>query len=197
MGSVAAGAILLLALGGLGLGFGRLFWESRLEGKSLAAAEEFYRAPEGKPKLAVAERYSELPESAIWFLEVASAQWQRGKTREAEEIFARFTVLYPKHELFWAAKLGRAECLYEEGRGQEAAGLYQELLAQEEKSPWQELAYVGLARVEEDSGKPAEAKKILQQFLSRYPSSRLEELARRILDRLPASTGVQQEHGRG
>ncbi|CAF0688963.1 tetratricopeptide repeat protein [Candidatus Methylacidithermus pantelleriae] len=183
IGLVAAALLSLLGLCFLVM---YLVRETQLEGKSLVAAEEFYRAKDREAKVRVADRYQHLPLSAIWLLRLAFADSQNGAILQAADLFARFLERYPGHELFPAAEIGRANCLRLERKVQEAEKFYREVLRQNRLSVYQELAYVGLARLQEDMGNPQEARKTLEQFLSRFPSSRLQDMAQAILDRLPS-----------
>ncbi len=185
-GSLSLVAVLLLLAAAIAAGIGIYAWqkhERRLRWEEIASA--YARVGNPSERLALIERHRDMPQSALWLLQTASAQFQEGAYGEATKSFRLFIDYYPKHPLQPAALLGSAAGLEAEGKREEAARSYRAVIDEQSTDPYRLIAEINLARLDIEQKQYAPAKAHLDSIRRRRPVNRFEGEVQDLQDRLP------------
>ncbi|QSR83831.1 tol-pal system YbgF family protein [Methylacidimicrobium sp. B4] len=179
-------ASLLLLVAAIAAGIGIYAWQKharRLHWGEVASA--YARVTNSSERLALIERHRNMPQSALWLLQTASAQFQEGAYGAATKSFRLFVEYYPKHPLRPAALLGTAVGSEAEGKREEAARSYRTVIDEQSTDPYRLIAEINLARLDIEQKQYAPAKALLDSIRRRRPVNRFEGEVQDLQDRLP------------
>lgn len=182
--SLIAALVLLVAVVAAGIGI--YAWQKHEEWlREEKIASEYAKASSLSERLALIKRHRDIPQSALWLLQTASAQFQEGAYAEATKSFQEFLGSFPKHPLRPAALLGTAAGLEAEGKREEAIRSYRALIDEGSADPFRLVAEIQLARLDIEQKQYAPAKALLDAIRRRKPVNRFEGVVQELQDRLP------------
>ncbi|WP_231363813.1 tol-pal system YbgF family protein [Verrucomicrobium sp. 3C] len=185
-GSALPIVALLLLVAAIAAAIGAYAWQKhakRLRWEEVAST--YARTSNTSERLTLIERHREVPQSALWLLQIASGQFQEGAYGEATKSFLRFTDYFPKHPLRPAALLGAAAGSEAQGKREEAVRSYRAVLEEQSADPYRLVAEISLARLEIEQKQYASAKNLLEAIRRRRPVNRFEGEVQELRDRLP------------
>ncbi|MDD4932130.1 MAG: tetratricopeptide repeat protein [Methylacidiphilaceae bacterium] len=177
---------LLLLVAVMAAGIGAYAWQRharRLRWEEVAST--YARTSDASQRLTLVQRHRDVPQSALWLLQIASSQFQEGAYGEATKSFLLFTDYFPKHPLRPAALLGAAAGSEAQGKREEAVRSYRAILDEQSADPYRLVAEISLARLEIEQKQYASAKTLLEAIHRRRPLSRFEGEVQELRDRLP------------
>ncbi len=168
-----------------------LIWaaETALAAKDLPQATSLYRE--------VADSYAQSESGSAARFEQARCLFDQTKYAEAAAVFRTFAKDYPKHALFWQARLqgGTAERLLAKTL-EESAKAAAELLEIARQSPMPELAmqaFLESFQAQQSAGNLAAAADILQEAIEKQPESKSLHLLKYQLVALSFQLGRETE----
>lgn len=155
----------------------RLHWEE--------VASLYAKTSNPSERLAMIERHRDIPESALWLLQTASAQFQEGAFADATKSFRLFVDYFPTHPLRPAALLGAAAGSEAQGKREDAIHSYRAVIDEQSSDPYRLVAEINLARLDLEQKQYAPAKALLDSIRRRRPVNRFEGEVQELQERLP------------